>query len=192
VPAGAARVSDEGAPARDLESSPAQVGRSQRSTALPPSRSAKGPPGNDSHRAPGPYAEPDVPAAPAETGGRPPGTRHEHRGRTRRATLLQRVFEIDALRCPDCGSTMRRVVAIEDADVSLRILECLNLPARAPPLRECAGREDDPPDREGDWHFDQSTDCDEPQRIDITQMSRGPRARRKRPADGGGPRARPA
>jgi len=45
--------------------------------------------------------------------------------------LLQRVFEIDALRCPCCGSTLRLVVAIEDPIVTRQILECLALPARA-------------------------------------------------------------
>jgi hypothetical protein len=34
--------------------------------------------------------------------------------RTRWAALLQRVFDIDALRCPRCGSTLRLLAAIED------------------------------------------------------------------------------
>ncbi|MHC5052966.1 MAG: hypothetical protein ACYTGK_20455 [Planctomycetota bacterium] len=78
------------------------------------------------------------------------------------AALLQRVFEIDALRCPGCGSTMRLIAAIEDTDVVRRILECLNLPARAPPVGEVTGRKYGPPDPEDDWHFDQSTGYDEP------------------------------
>ncbi|MHA7834015.1 MAG: hypothetical protein ACX94A_05990 [Algiphilus sp.] len=49
------------------------------------------------------------------------------------AALLQRVFEIDALRCPACGSTLRLVAAIESPAIAQRILECLGLPARAPP-----------------------------------------------------------
>ena len=57
---------------------------------------------------------------------------------------------------------MRLIAAIEDPDVARRILECLNLPARAPPVGEVTGREDDPPDLEDDWHFDQSTGYDEP------------------------------
>ena len=44
--------------------------------------------------------------------------------------LLQRVFEVDALRCPRCTSTMRLIAAIEDPAVAERILECLKLPAR--------------------------------------------------------------
>jgi hypothetical protein len=50
------------------------------------------------------------------------------------AELLQRVFELDALRCPRCGARMRLLAAIEDPDVARRILACLDLPARAPPL----------------------------------------------------------
>ncbi len=50
------------------------------------------------------------------------------------AELLQRVFELDALRCPNCGARMRLVAAIEDPEVARRILACLDLPARAPPL----------------------------------------------------------
>jgi hypothetical protein len=54
--------------------------------------------------------------------------------RRRWAEILQRVFGIDALRCPRCGSTLRLVAAIEDPDIARKILECLKLPARAPPL----------------------------------------------------------
>jgi hypothetical protein len=51
------------------------------------------------------------------------------------AALLQRVFEVDALRCPGCGARMRLLAAIEDLAVARKILECLDLPARAPPLQ---------------------------------------------------------
>ena len=54
--------------------------------------------------------------------------------RTRWADLLQRVFEVDALCCPRCGSRMRVLAAITEPDVARRILACLNLPTRAPPL----------------------------------------------------------
>ena len=54
--------------------------------------------------------------------------------------MLQRVFEIDALQCPRCGSTMRLIAAIEDPTVARKILECLKLPARAPPARVRGGR----------------------------------------------------
>jgi len=54
-------------------------------------------------------------------------------GRHPWAELLQRVFEIDVLCCPNCGGKMRILAAITDPDVARRILECLSLPARAPP-----------------------------------------------------------
>ena len=57
--------------------------------------------------------------------------------RTLWADLLQRVFEVDALCCPRCGGRMRVLAAITEAGVAQRILACLNLPTRAPPL---AGR----------------------------------------------------
>jgi len=50
------------------------------------------------------------------------------------ADLLRRVFEVDALQCPNCGGRMRLIAAITEPDVARRILECLGLPARAPPL----------------------------------------------------------
>ncbi len=50
------------------------------------------------------------------------------------AELLQRVFEVDALCCPRCGGRMRVLSAITDPTVAARILRCLALPSRAPPL----------------------------------------------------------
>ena len=73
-----------------------------------------------------------------------------------RAALLERVFEIDALRCPRCGSTMRLIAAIEDPDIARRILDCLNLPTRAPPMKKVTRRPSEPPELEDDRSFDQS------------------------------------
>ncbi len=87
---------------------------------------------------------------------------HERSGRTRWAALLQRVFEIDALRCPRCGSTMRLIAAIEDPNVARRILECLELPVRAPPLGEATGRHDEPIRLQDGWLFEQSAGYGEP------------------------------
>ncbi len=82
------------------------------------------------------------------------------RRRYRWAQLLQRVFDIDALRCPRCGSTLRLIAAIEDPAVARRILDCLNLPARSPPVEPApwATIPANPvaPDRGADWEFDQS------------------------------------
>jgi hypothetical protein len=79
-------------------------------------------------------------------------------GRARRmrwAALIQRVFEVDALRCPRCASTMRLIAAIEDPAVAERILTCLKLPARAPPLGRATAGPGEPESVEGDWSFDQ-------------------------------------
>jgi hypothetical protein len=88
-------------------------------------------------------------------------THHRHRW----AELLKRVFEIDALRCPRCGSTLRLIAAIEDPVVARRILECLKFPARAPPLepasRAAIPAESIDPDRDSGWHFDQSRPAEE-------------------------------
>jgi len=78
------------------------------------------------------------------------------------AVLLQRVFEVDALRCPRCGSTMRLIAAIEDPTVARRILECLKLPARAPPPEPAAADNLDEEQAEDDWLRDQSPVHDEP------------------------------
>jgi len=87
-------------------------------------------------------ATPDLRADRATTNAAGTGAQHG-RGRTppkvptRRslwAELLQRVFEVDALRCPRCGGRMRVLAAITEADAARRILACLNLPTRAPPL----------------------------------------------------------
>jgi hypothetical protein len=78
------------------------------------------------------------------------------------AALLQRVFEFDALRCPRCGQAMRLIAAIEDPDIARRILECLKLPARAPPLADPDAAPEEPVQPAGDWNFDQSRTFDEP------------------------------
>jgi hypothetical protein len=80
--------------------------------------------------------------------------------RLRWAELLQRVFELDALRCPRCEAPLRLVAAIEDPAVARKILECLDLPARAPPLgpvpEDSAGRESEAWDEVVPWAFDQT------------------------------------
>jgi hypothetical protein len=77
------------------------------------------------------------------------------------AALLQRVFEVDALRCPGCGARMRLLAAIEDPQVARKILECLDLPARAPPPQPVSsgvsfGPDADFADQEQSWEFDQT------------------------------------
>ncbi len=70
------------------------------------------------------------------------------------ADLLQRVFEVDALRCPDCGPRMRVLSAITGPDVARRILDCLRMPSRAPPLAASEPRAEErleEPSSELDW-----------------------------------------
>jgi hypothetical protein len=50
------------------------------------------------------------------------------------AQLLRRVFEIDVLTCSRCGSKMRVLCAINSQPAIHKILECLGLPSRAPPI----------------------------------------------------------
>jgi len=81
------------------------------------------------------------------------------------AALLQRVFELDALRCPRCGRTMRLVAAIEDPAVARKILACLDLPARAPPLSPAAdapaSHDSEAWDDDAAWAFDQTPPDDD-------------------------------
>ena len=68
------------------------------------------------------------------------------------------MFATDGLRC-ECGARMRLVAAIEDPDVARKILECLDLPARAPPLAPAAAegsawQESELGDEEPPWAFD--------------------------------------
>ena len=54
---------------------------------------------------------------------------------------------------------MRLLAAIEDPEVARKILECLDLPARAPPLEPAPssiGSETDFADQQQSWEFDQT------------------------------------
>jgi hypothetical protein len=48
---------------------------------------------------------------------------------------MRRVFEIDVLCCPACGGKMRLLATIHSPDAIEAILDCLDLPVRAPPVR---------------------------------------------------------
>jgi len=54
--------------------------------------------------------------------------------------LMRRVFAIDVLACPRCGGLMKVIAAITKAETARRILDCLGLPSRAPPL--CSARQE--------------------------------------------------
>jgi hypothetical protein len=57
--------------------------------------------------------------------------------------LMQRVFAVDVLRCPQCGAAMRIIAEIHPPDTTRAILDCLGLPARAPPLAPPESAPDD-------------------------------------------------
>jgi len=50
------------------------------------------------------------------------------------AQLMKRVFAIDVLQCDRCGGVMRIIATIHPPDTTRKILDCLGLPSRAPPL----------------------------------------------------------
>jgi hypothetical protein len=50
------------------------------------------------------------------------------------AQLMARVFGFDILLCPRCGGRMRILAAINPPDAIGKILSCLGLPTRAPPI----------------------------------------------------------
>jgi hypothetical protein len=110
---------------------------------------------------------PDVRAAEGERSSsatRAPADRRGDSRRTAWADLLQRVFEVDALRCPGCGARMRVLSAITDPDVAHRILDCLKMPSRAPPLAASKPRAEersDEPSSELDWGDDPGFDFDQ-------------------------------
>ncbi len=50
------------------------------------------------------------------------------------ATLMKGVFEVDVLACSRCGGRMRILAGIDSPDAIHKILICLGLPTRAPPI----------------------------------------------------------
>jgi hypothetical protein len=48
--------------------------------------------------------------------------------------LMLRVFELDVLKCPECGSRMRILCTVNPPDAIRKILDCLGLPSRPPPI----------------------------------------------------------
>ena len=59
---------------------------------------------------------------------------HRHGRNYTRSELMKRVFEIDVLEYPRCLGRMRILAAIHPPDATRRILDCLGLPSRAPPV----------------------------------------------------------
>src|SRR2546425_1847761 len=50
------------------------------------------------------------------------------------AYLMMRVFLLDVLLCERCGGRMKILAAIHPPNTTRRILDCLGLPSRGPPL----------------------------------------------------------
>ena len=108
-----------------------------------------------------PHGEGPTPGPPSHTA-RPDRRSGAHRMRW--AALLQRVFAIDALSCPRCGSTLRLIATIEDPVVARAILECMDLPARAPPPTVASPEPHGPSpsvDRAAAFDFDQTSAYEE-------------------------------
>ena len=81
---------------------------------------------------------PDATAASAATattlgGSPPPGSRRHGRNYTW-ADLMKRVWFFDVLECLRCLGRMKIVAAIHSPDAIRKILDCLGLPSRAPPI----------------------------------------------------------
>ena len=74
---------------------------------------------------------------PAVPGLPEPDTAYRKKCRMTRAVLIKAVFEVDPLKCPKCGGTLKIVSFIEEEDVIRKILKHCNLwknPPRPPPL----------------------------------------------------------
>jgi len=57
------------------------------------------------------------------------------------ADLIKRVFLADVLACPRCGGRMRVIATITTPEAIRKILTCVGLPARPPPLAPARERE---------------------------------------------------
>jgi hypothetical protein len=60
------------------------------------------------------------------------------------AEFLKRIFELDILKCPRFGGRMRILAAIHPPEGIRKILECLGLPSRPPPLASATSATADP------------------------------------------------
>jgi hypothetical protein len=50
------------------------------------------------------------------------------------SSLLKRVFDIDVSVCERCGGPVRIIAAIQEPETAEKILKCLALPSRPPPI----------------------------------------------------------
>jgi hypothetical protein len=80
-----------------------------------------------------PLANPGA-ETPCDCGNQPKRDSNRRRNYTW-AALMARVFEVDVLECPQCKGRLRILAAIHPPENTRKILECLNLPTRAPPIK---------------------------------------------------------
>ena len=66
---------------------------------------------------------------------------------------MRRVWAVDVLECGACHGRMRILAAIHSPEAIRAILDCLGLPARAPPVA-LAAYEPEPEGREAEFSFD--------------------------------------
>ena len=82
------------------------------------------------------------PKLPTVPGSPEPDTPYRKKCRMTWAVLIKAVFEVDPLKCPKCGGTMKIISFIEEADVIRKILKHCNLwkdpVARPPPGKKVA------------------------------------------------------
>ena len=56
--------------------------------------------------------------------------------------LMKRIFAVDVLECTRCGGRMRILCAIHPSEAIRRILDCLGLPSRPPPVAPVSDMDD--------------------------------------------------
>jgi hypothetical protein len=81
--------------------------------------------------------------APAQTGNRKGKGRRRPRNYTW-AELIKRVFLVDVLVCDRCGGRMKVLCAVHPPAAIRKILTCLGLPSRPPPIAHASPAFDDP------------------------------------------------
>jgi hypothetical protein len=59
------------------------------------------------------------------------------------ASLLQRVYDVDVLKCPRCDGRLEVIAAISDPDTLRRILDHLGLPSAPPECKPARGPPED-------------------------------------------------
>jgi hypothetical protein len=97
-------------------------------------------PAVNKNEAPGSAAHSDSTPGPSSTVTTANGQTHESEKQAPRprnyswCELMKRVFLVDVLQCEVCGDALRIIAAIQPPDTTGKILQCLGLPTRPPPL----------------------------------------------------------